>query len=160
MLGVANAEVDLARPVAGLFAMDVEDIVRRPASRRVGLFRVDESQSHNSVTQFTGIDELEMIISTSHFLLRLHTSDHCSRRNLRQRMIRADERLWASTRNMDSSRGNAKNARIAGRGMENSREKAVRIARGLTVSLCVVALVLVFLLPAESLIVDLVYQQF
>lgn len=65
MLSVANAQVDLACPVTGLFAMDVEDVVRHPASRRVGLFRIHESQAHNSVRQLTRIEELEVVTGGS-----------------------------------------------------------------------------------------------
>jgi uncharacterized membrane protein YccC len=44
--------------------------------------------------------------------------------------------------------------------MKDTREKAARIARGTAIALCIVASILIFLLPAESLVVDLVYQQF
>ena len=69
VIGVADAEVYLTCPVAGLFAMNMEDVVRYPTSGRVSLSRIHKSQSHNSVAKLPRIEELEAVAVSRHICL-------------------------------------------------------------------------------------------
>jgi hypothetical protein len=61
MLGVADPEVDLARPASRVHTQDVEHVIRNPALRGIGWLSRCQLQGDVIVMKFARVEKLERL---------------------------------------------------------------------------------------------------